>query len=330
MNENVHVLQGMLINVFGGNYVLPITCIKQSFKPLKKDVFSDPSGNEMIQVKGVVYNLVRLSDYLCPTNAEALEIEDGIVIIMEFKRRAICVFASALLGERQLPITPLPDFFAGNPYISGCAELQESTTHNSESELCLIINVEGFFDDAKSFTIESEPEPEEEIQVIDEPQTISEDMTIDKYFTFGIASEEYAVEIASIKEIIGVRKITKVPESPDHVEGIISLRGKIIPIVDLRKRFFKPSVNDSLTCIVVVEALPDSGIASESGEPTEKQTFGLIVDKVLEVVVMEESSIEPMPKASTQRGYSQFVSGIGRAFGKVKLLLDINKLVYKD
>ena len=142
---------------------------------------------------------------------------------------------------------------------------------------------------------------------------IGEDTTKDKFLTFIIDDEEYGVEIAKIREIISICKITKVPESPDYVEGIINLRGDIVPVINVRKRFSKIwKEYDELTCIVVIEY---SGYK-----------IGLIVDSVNEVVYIHEENILP-PPSSKINYYNQFIRNIGRVEEKVKLLLDLDKLL---
>ena len=142
---------------------------------------------------------------------------------------------------------------------------------------------------------------------------LSEDTTKDKFLTFIIDSEEYGVEIAKIREIISICKITKVPESPSYVEGIINLRGDIVPVIDVRKRFSKPwKEYDALTCIVVIEY--------------SSYKIGLIVDSVNEVVYIHEDNILP-PPSSKINYYNQFIRNIGRVDDNVKLLLDLDRLL---
>ena len=145
------------------------------------------------------------------------------------------------------------------------------------------------------------------------PQSQSEDTTKDKFLTFIIDNEEYGVEIAKIREIISICKITKVPESPTYVEGIINLRGDIVPVINVRRRFNKPwKEYDALTCIVVIEY--------------SNYKIGLIVDNVNEVVYIHEENILP-PPSSKINYYNQFIRNIGRVEEDVKLLLDLDKLL---
>ena len=135
----------------------------------------------------------------------------------------------------------------------------------------------------------------------------------DQYLTFEIDDEDYGVSISDIKEIISVCPITMVPETPSYVEGIINLRGDIIPVIDVRKRFGKlPREYDSQTCIVVIEHNPF--------------TIGLIVDSVKEVMYIDSANVLPPPSAKLNH-YNQFVRNIGRVGDGVKLLLDLEKFL---
>ena len=142
------------------------------------------------------------------------------------------------------------------------------------------------------------------------------DTTKDQYLTFEIDSEDYGVSISDIKEIISICPITPVPETPEYVEGIINLRGDIIPVINVRKRFGKPAKEyDSQTCIVVVEQ--------------SIYTIGLIVDGVKEVMYIDSANVLPPPCAKLNH-YNQFVRNIGRVGNGVKLLLDLEKFLNQN
>ncbi|MCX7842752.1 MAG: chemotaxis protein CheW [Clostridia bacterium] len=142
-----------------------------------------------------------------------------------------------------------------------------------------------------------------------------EDTQKDKYLTFCIGSEAYAIEIRFVTEIIGIQPITEVPELPEYIRGIINLRGKIIPVMDVRLRFKKPfkDYNDR-TCIIVV----DIGAVS----------IGFIVDTVSEVLLIPEAEIVNPPEIS--KGGNRYIKGIGKAGSEVKLILDCDRLINED
>lgn len=139
----------------------------------------------------------------------------------------------------------------------------------------------------------------------------NEDVQNGKYLEFLIEKEAYGIPIRFVIEIIGMQKVNALPEAPDYVKGIINLRGRIIPIVDMHLRLGKsePQYTDR-TCIVVVE--------------TEKLSAGLIVDSVTDVLRIDEKDIVPPPEINT--GSHGYLSGIGKVNGEVKLLLDCEKL----
>ena len=140
-----------------------------------------------------------------------------------------------------------------------------------------------------------------------------DDTTRDQYLTFEIDGEDYGVSISDIKEIISICPITLVPETPEYVEGIINLRGDIIPVIEVRKRFGKPTKEyDSQTCIVVVEH--------------SIFTIGLIVDSVKEVMYIDSANVLPPPSAKLNH-HNLFVRNIGRVGDEVKLLLDLEKFL---
>lgn len=133
-----------------------------------------------------------------------------------------------------------------------------------------------------------------------------------KYLTFFLAGEEYGLEILKVSEIIGLQPITRVPRMPEFVRGVINLRGKVIPITDLRMKFGMGAEDSEDSCIIVVQM---RGIQT-----------GIVVDRVSEVVAINESDIEDAPSFGAGIR-TEFLLGIGKAGGRVKLLLDIDKVL---
>lgn len=140
-----------------------------------------------------------------------------------------------------------------------------------------------------------------------------EDTQKDKYLTFSLGDEVYGIEIRVVIEIIGIQVITEVPEVPEYVRGIINLRGKIIPVVDMRLRFRREfrEYNDR-TCVVVIEV----------GDVL----IGLIVDRVSEVLTIPAGNVVPPPKLKASQ--NKYICGIGKLPDSetVTLLLDWDKL----
>jgi len=134
-----------------------------------------------------------------------------------------------------------------------------------------------------------------------------------KFVTFFLADEEYGIEILKVHEIIGMMSITRVPRTPRHVRGVINLRGKIIPILDLRLKFLMPETDDTeQTCIIVVQAA--------GGQ------MGVVVDRVSEVLAIDAADIEETPSFGREVN-TDYILGVGRSADRVKLLLDIDKVL---
>lgn len=138
-----------------------------------------------------------------------------------------------------------------------------------------------------------------------------------KYLTFRLDNEEYGLEILKVREIIGLMDITSVPKTPDFVRGIINLRGSVIPVLDLKKKFEMGAIEDTEeTCVIVVE-VSLGGIAV---------MMGIIVDAVSEVLDIKEDEIEDAPAFGTDVN-TRFILGIGKVKDEVKILLDIDEVL---
>jgi len=143
-------------------------------------------------------------------------------------------------------------------------------------------------------------------------QNQNEDTQKGRYLTFTLGGESYGIEIQYVIEIIGTQPITEVPELPTYIRGIINLRGKIVPVMDVRLRFKKQfkEYNDR-TCIIVIDI--------------KESSIGLIVDSVSEVISIPESDIVEPPEIS--KSGNNYVKGIGKISGEVKLLLDCDRML---
>ena len=145
------------------------------------------------------------------------------------------------------------------------------------------------------------------------------DMTIKtgKYLTFSLESEEYGIGILKVKEIIGMLPITSVPRTPEFVKGVINLRGKVIPVIDLRSKFdMKSTSYNDRTCIIVVEI--------DAAEST--VLIGIVVDTVSEVLNIKEDEIEETPAFGTKLD-TRYILGMAKQDGGVKILLNIDKVL---
>ncbi|MHB8063690.1 MAG: chemotaxis protein CheW [Ruminiclostridium sp.] len=145
---------------------------------------------------------------------------------------------------------------------------------------------------------------------------IQEDTQKDRYLTFSLGRESYGIEVRFVTEIIGIQATTEMPELPEYVRGIINLRGKIIPVMDVRLRFKKePKEYNDRTCIIVIEI--------------SNVLLGLIVDSVSEVITIPYQDIVEPPQMN--KGFNNsYIKNIGKVGNEVKLLLDCEKIFTKD
>ena len=144
----------------------------------------------------------------------------------------------------------------------------------------------------------------------------AEDTLKDMYLSFRLGDEDYCLEIRHVTEIVGIQKVTEVPDMPHYVKGVVNLRGQVIPVIDMRLRFNMPGRQyDERTCIVV--------ISLRGGQ------VGLVVDTVNEVRSIEETNVSPPPKSGGAPS-AQYIRGLGKVGESVKIILDANKLLFED
>ena len=145
---------------------------------------------------------------------------------------------------------------------------------------------------------------------------MTEELEATQYLTFVLAEEVFAVDVARIREILEMPTVTKVPQVPGFMRGIINLRGCVVPVIDLRIKFGMPeSVQTVNTCIIVVEVNMDG----------ENIVLGALADSVQEVIEMEPSQIEAAPHIGTHLK-TEFIKGMGKHDGRFVMILDIDKV----
>jgi purine-binding chemotaxis protein CheW len=138
-----------------------------------------------------------------------------------------------------------------------------------------------------------------------------------KYLTFRLADEDYGLQILKVQEIIGMMSVTRVPKTPDFIRGVINLRGKVIPVVELRSKFSLGEAEDTeVTCIIVVQV--------QVGDQT--IVMGIIVDEVSEVMDIAAEQVEPAPAFGAAVD-TQFILGMGKLENRVVMLLDIDHVL---
>jgi len=140
-----------------------------------------------------------------------------------------------------------------------------------------------------------------------------------KYLTFKLTEEEYAIEVLKVREIMGVQHITAVPQTPQSIKGVINLRGKVVPVVDLRLRFGLPDTEyTARTCIIVVQI-----------NTTETLQMGIVVDEVCEVLNLSDADLQETPNFG-QGISTPYLLGMAKVKGKVKILLDIDHVLASE
>ncbi len=141
-----------------------------------------------------------------------------------------------------------------------------------------------------------------------------------QYLTFTLDEEVFAVDISKVREVLDFTTVTKVPQTPDFMRGVINLRGGVVPVVDMRIKFGMPTAEETVdTCIVIVEIEMD-------GDTT---ILGALADSVQEVLDLEADQIEPAPKIGTRLN-TEFIRGMGKRGEEFIIILDINKVFSVD
>jgi purine-binding chemotaxis protein CheW len=146
---------------------------------------------------------------------------------------------------------------------------------------------------------------------------VQADVRAGKYLTFQLAKEEFGIRVLKVREIMGLQEITTVPQTPGHIKGVINLRGKVVPVIDLRLKFGLDAAEyTQRTCIIVTQ------IQGESGPIL----MGIVVDGVSEVLNLTGQEIEDTPDFG-EAITGQYLLGMAKVKGKVKILLDIDRVL---
>lgn len=153
--------------------------------------------------------------------------------------------------------------------------------------------------------------------VADRDAGVKADQRAGKYLTFELGREEFGIQVLKVREIMGIQDITAVPQTPTYVKGVINLRGKVIPVVDLRRKFGLPEIEHTQrTCIIVVQAGGGAGA----------MLMGIVVDGVSEVLNLTGADIEDTPDFGVDVATS-YLLGMAKIKGKVKILLEIDAVL---
>ncbi len=141
----------------------------------------------------------------------------------------------------------------------------------------------------------------------------------EEYLTFHLANEEYGVDILRVQEIRGWEKVTRIPNAPDYVKGVLNLRGSIVPIIDLRTRFNLPTTEYSSMTVVVV-------LAVRNIEEDRERIMGVVVDAISDVVAAKTSDIQATPEFDSSIKI-EYISGLASSRDKMIMLVDVDKML---
>ena len=151
-------------------------------------------------------------------------------------------------------------------------------------------------------------------------KSADQSQTVQQYLTFRLADEIFAVDVAQVREILDQTAVTRVPQMPDYMLGVINLRGSVVPVVDLRRKFGMATKEaDVDTCIVVLDVVMNE----------EKTTIGAVADAVHEVLDLPSEAIEPPPRMGTKLR-TDFIRGMGKKDETFLILLDIDRIFSTD
>ena len=143
------------------------------------------------------------------------------------------------------------------------------------------------------------------------------DRRIGKYLTFRLGNEEFAIQVLRVREIMGIQEITAVPQTPEYVKGVLNLRGKVIPVMDLRLKFGMPELEYTQRTSIIVAQIES---------PAKKLQIGIIVDGVSEVLTLQAGDIEDTPDFGSGVE-TPYILGMAKIKNKVKILLDIDMVL---
>jgi purine-binding chemotaxis protein CheW len=141
-------------------------------------------------------------------------------------------------------------------------------------------------------------------------------LEVNQFFTFILDDENFAIDISQIREVLEFTQITKVPQTPDMMKGVINLRGSVVPVIDMRLKFGMGEIEKTVnTCIIIIEIMLGD----------QNTMIGALVDSVKEVMDLDSDHIEPSPKIGTQLN-TEFIKGMGKHDGQFIIILDIDKI----
>lgn len=306
------IIDGMECIVGDYQFTIPIANIRQSFKATKDDIINDAARGEMIQRGDEFITLVRLNN-LYKIGGAIDDIEEGIIMWVEFAGASYCLLVDELIGQHQVVVKPLPLYFGAYNLrdfgITGCTIL-------GDGNISIILDVPNIFNFATGRLDSRNNAPKDGAleEAAMESDYVSEDKVdaaMLKLLTFTVGEKPFAMNTDYVMEIINVFSITQFPLLPDYIKGVINLRGQIIPVLDLRLKLGNHEAVDTASiksCIIILEV--------------NSTTLGILVDEVFLVADVEKTAIAPPPANNKH----DLITGIVEIEEMVHLIFDLSTL----
>lgn len=281
-------------------FAIPLVNVVETVR-IHKDAIKTIQGQEVCIIRGTVFRVVRMNEYMNLSEPDPIVKENQSkgsisIVIVGVADQRVCLVVDHLIGNQEIVIKPLGSYLGKVPYIAGGTIL-------GDGNVALILDAASFVRDAGSKTLLGE--------MSEEPlQKLSKEL---QFITFELKSEQYALEINQVKEIIKVPKITEISTASKNVLGIINLRGKLVPVFDLRR------------CL----NMSSQGIAPNSRimiVEVEKQDIGILVDQVTEVLKLQQDEIEDPPSHLVQQN-TKIIRGVYKTEDRFVILLGLDGIL---
>ena len=306
------IIDGMECRVNDYQFTIPIANIRQSFKATKDDIIHDAARGEMIQRGEEFITLIRLNE-LYKIDGGISEIEEGIIMWVEFAGFSYCLMVDELIGQHQVVVKPLPLYFGAynlrDVGITGCTIL-------GDGNISIILDVPNIFNFATG-KLENRKNAAKDAG-LEEADAINDYISEDKIdaamlklLTFTVGEKAFAMNTDYVMEIINVFSITQFPLLPDYIKGVINLRGQIIPVLDMRLKLGNEQGVDTdsiKSCIIILEV--------------NSTTLGILVDEVFLVADVDKSAVAPPPANNKH----DLITGIVEIEEMVHLIFDLSAL----
>ncbi len=310
------ITDGMLVRVGKERYILPTLSIFLSFCPKATMLSTVVGQGEMVMLRGELMPIFRLHRLFDIPDAIEDPTKALLIVVADGKRRC-ALLVDELLGQQQVVTKSLGSNLGKITGISGGTILGDGCVG-------LMLDVGEIISLAKTTPNKAFSRTTNEANCINLPVKRSDSMITEKtekqnnnlggkYLTFFLSNEEYGIEILKVQEIIGLMQITRIPQTPHFIKGVVNLRGKVITVIDLRLKFNLPEQTPTPeTCIIVVQT---GGVE-----------MGIIVDKVSEVLAISNREIENVSSFGMSIN-TDFLLGVSKAQDNVRLLLDIDQIL---